>query len=1033
MSITCYSLGQSDEFHNPQSKISMYTFQEIVAKLNEFWAKQGCIIGSSYDLEKGAGTFNPATFLRCLGPEPYRTAYIEACRRPKDGRYGTNPNRLQHYFQYQVILKPSPYNIQELYLQSLEAIGLPLNRHDIRFVHDDWESPTLGAWGLGWEVWIDGQECTQFTYFQSVAGIPLKPISGEITYGIERIAMYLQNVDSIFDIQWSDNLTYADLYMRNEIECSTYNFELLDAKMWFKHFEDFEKEAKRLVALKLPIPAHDFVIKASHAFNMLDARGVISVSERASYIANIRDIAKAVAECYLESRKEQGYPLLHKFPQDIHVPVAIPEPHKKIPKLEKPTDFLLEIGVEELPATFVQVGCDGLERQIKKLLDEKGLAYSSLKLMGTPRRLTILVSDLQPGKAADVTERKGPSLEHAFADDGTLKPAGVGFFKSLNKEPCTLQDIKGNKESDLFIREIKGVSYLFALQKIAEINTIEFLQKVLPDAILSIDFPKKMRWADLDITFARPIRWIAALYGDITLHFSVGPISSSNISFGHRQLDPAPIIIGSADSYVAQLKSHHVLVDIQERKQEIEQALQKIEKDEKVVILAKDRVIPQVLHLIEWPFLTITEFNKEFLKAPKEVLISEMVEHQKYFPVAQEDGSLKNLFVITANTKPTDSIRHGNRKVISARLSDGVFLYEQDLKTPLEKFNEKLKGMVFQKGLGTMYDKVLRLEKHVQVVAKSFEKVDLKALEDAAKLSKADLATEMVGEFPELQGEMGRIYAEKQGKSKSIALAIAEQWMPRGEGAPLPETVLGKILSLSDKIDNLLGFFALELKPTSSSDPYALRRQGLGIIRIAIQNKINLPIKATFAACLQFLPTEFHKKKDTLVDEIHTFLVGRAKTVLQELGFPKGEIEACLATGSDDFYDVFERLSALNKFRKEHGSFHQLIEVHKRCQGQINGLKRFTFSEKFIVENEERKLFTALQERLSPFGAAVKNKHYLQALALLAELQPNLADLFEKVKILADDEQLKTNRLALLQDVAELFSQVADFQKIQEK
>jgi len=1009
----------------------MHTFQEIVAKLNAFWAKQGCVIVAPYDTEKGASTFNPATFLRSLGPEPFRAACIEPCRRPKDGRYGTNPNRLQHYFQYQVILKPAPYNIQDLYLQSLVAIGLSLDRHDIRFVHDDWESPTLGAWGLGWEVWCDGQEVSQFTYFQQVAGIPLKPITGEITYGIERLVMYLQNVDSIFDIQWSSDLTYRDLYFRNEVEWSTYNFELLDAKMWFKHFEDFEKEAKRLVQLKLPLPAYDFVIKASHAFNMLDARGAISVSERASYIANIRDIAKSVAECYLESRKEQGFPLLKKFSHE-----ALPsekEPPKKTPKLEKPANFLLEIGVEEIPATFVPIGLNSLEHQMKKLLDEKGLSYSSVKVLGTPRRLAIFVENLEPLKKEEVIEKRGPAIEHAFEADGSLKQAGQGFFKSLQKPAYTLDEIKANKDSSIFIRELKGVSYLFSKQTIPEINTAEFLQQKLSDLILAIDFPKKMRWADLDISFARPIRWLIALFGEHTLHFSCGPITSSNISFGHRQLDPSPIVIDSANTYVAQLKTHHVLVDIQERKSEIEQALQKIEKDLDVKVLARERVIPQVLNLIEYPFLTVTEFNSDFLKAPQEVLISEMVEHQKYFPIASHEGVLKNLFVITANTKPTDSIRHGNRKVISARLSDGVFLYEQDLKTPLESFNEKLKGMVFQKGLGTMYDKVLRIENEVKVIAKFFDNVDQKELHEAAKLSKADLATEMVGEFPELQGEMGRIYAEKQGKKREVALAIHEQWMPRGEGAPLPEHTLGKILSLTDKIDNLIGFFALDLKPTSSSDPYALRRQGLGLIRILIQNKIHLPLKETLCACLTYFPQELQKKKDTVVDEIHQFLIGRLKTVLQELGFPKGEIEACLATGTNDVFDVFERLSALNKFRKENRSFQQLIEVHKRCQGQINGLKRFTFSEKFVVENEEKKLAHALKERFSPFALAIREKNYLQALQLLSELQPDLAALFDKVKILADDEQLKMNRLALLQDVHELFSQVADFQKIQEK
>jgi len=254
----------------------MVTFQEILRKLNLFWENQGCVIHQGYDLEVGAGTFNPATFLRCLGPEPYKAGYIEPSRRPTDGRYGENPVRLQHYFQYQVILKPSPANIQDLYLQSLEAIGFDLSQHDMRFVHDDWEAPTLGAWGLGWEVWMDGMEVTQFTYFQCVGGIDLKPISGEITYGIERLSTYLMGIDSTFNLPWTDDFTYGDIYHRSEVEWSQYNFEEADTAMWFKHFDDFEKEAKRLMERNLPLPAYDFVMKASHAFNMLDARGAIS-------------------------------------------------------------------------------------------------------------------------------------------------------------------------------------------------------------------------------------------------------------------------------------------------------------------------------------------------------------------------------------------------------------------------------------------------------------------------------------------------------------------------------------------------------------------------------------------------------------------------------------------------------------------------------------------------------------------------------------------------------------------------------------
>jgi len=287
-------------------------FQDLILSLQNYWAKQGCIIQQPYDIEKGAGTFNPATFLRALGPEPWKVAYVEPSRRPTDGRYGENPNRLQHYYQFQVILKPSPQNIQDLYLDSLKSFGLDPNAHDIRFVEDDWESPTLGAWGLGWEVWLDGMEITQFTYFQQCGGIDLKPISGEITYGCERIAMYLQGVDNVYDLEWVDGIKYGDVHHQTEVEFSHYNFEEADTGMLFKLFEMYEQECQRLAAKDLVFPAYDFVLKGSHAFNLLDARSAISVTERASYIGRVRNMAKLCAEGYVKQREKLGYPLLKK-------------------------------------------------------------------------------------------------------------------------------------------------------------------------------------------------------------------------------------------------------------------------------------------------------------------------------------------------------------------------------------------------------------------------------------------------------------------------------------------------------------------------------------------------------------------------------------------------------------------------------------------------------------------------------------------------------------------------------------------------
>jgi glycyl-tRNA synthetase alpha chain len=283
-------------------------FQDLILTLQQYWADQGCVVLQPYDMEVGAGTFHPATFLGAIGPEPTRAAYVQPSRRPTDGRYGENPNRLQHYYQFQVILKPSPLNIQDLYLESLRRIGVDTLVHDIRFVEDNWESPTLGAWGLGWEVWLNGMEVTQFTYFQQVGGLDCRPVTGEITYGLERIAMYLQGVDSVFDLVWTEGVTYGDVFHQNEVEFSAYNFEHASVEDLFERFNQFERESQALMEAGLPLPAYDLVLKASHTFNLLDARSAISVTERARYIGRIRNLARAVAQAYYESRETLGFP-----------------------------------------------------------------------------------------------------------------------------------------------------------------------------------------------------------------------------------------------------------------------------------------------------------------------------------------------------------------------------------------------------------------------------------------------------------------------------------------------------------------------------------------------------------------------------------------------------------------------------------------------------------------------------------------------------------------------------------------------------
>ncbi|MFV0339623.1 MAG: glycine--tRNA ligase subunit beta [Parachlamydiaceae bacterium] len=1006
----------------------MLTFQQILRKLTEFWEKEGCIVHQGYDLEVGAGTFNPATFLRSLGPEPYRAAYIEPSRRPADGRFGENPIRMQHYFQYQVVLKPSPPNILDLYLKSLEAIGFDLSKHDIRFVHDDWESPTLGAWGLGWEVWMDGMEVTQFTYFQCIGSQDLSPVTGEITYGIERLSTFLQGVDSTFDLVWGGDVTYGDIYKRNEFEFTHYNFSHSNPEMWFRHFEDYEKEAKRLVELKLPLPAYDFVMKASHAFNMLDARGAISVTERNGYIGRIRDLARLIAEAYVNSRNEQGFPLLERF-KDKEEPapiLAVLPAALSHPKPAETRDFLLEIGVEELPATFVPIAIEGLKKAVLNKLSQHQIPHGGVELFGTPRRVAILIKDLALNKPEKREEKRGPAVQQAFDANGAPQPSAQGFFRSLGLEPCSLSQLpKGVR-----IEQIKGADYLFGEKVEPSEPVAPLLQKELPQAILAIDFPKKMRWGKEQITFARPIRWIVALLGEEVLPLVIGTVASDRLTVGHRQLAPEPFAISSAASYVDELNQHFVIPSEQKRKEEILSQLAAVEKETGCTAIQREKVIPQVVNLVEWPHLTYASFDPSFQKAPKEVLVSEMVEHQKYFPLEKKDGTLANLFVITANNKPTDLIRKGNQKVLSSRLRDGLFLFEQDKQHPLEHFVDQLKSVTYLKGLGTLFDKSVRIGKHAHTLLKFLPIADPKLLERAASLSKADLTTGVVYEFPELQGVMGKIYALEQKEDPQVALSLEEQWMPKGENAPLPQSPIGILLSLSDKIDNLISCFAAGFKPTSSSDPYALRRQVLGLIRILLKNQFRLPLKQILSECVTHFPQGYVKPE--VPQEIEQFIENRIRTVFLEDGLAKDEIEACLSLGFNDIYDAFSRISALKDFRTEGPGFDKLYEVFKRAKGQIPEMA-YTLKPDALKEPAEIDLHKDCLQVEQKLSHALQHHDYGSAFKSLSELQVSLDQLFTQVKILDDDAKKRENRLALLQKVFSLFGLLLDFNKINPK
>ncbi len=1005
----------------------MCYFQDIVATLSEFWAKRGCVITTPYDVEKGAGTSHPETLLRALGPEPFSVAYIEPCRRPKDGRYGTNPNRLQHYFQYQVILKPSPDDIVDIYLDSLRAIGLDTSKHDIRFVHDDWENPTLGAWGLGWEVWLDGMEVTQFTYFQAAAGVSLSPVTGEITYGIERLTMALQGVHSIFDIQWNEQLTYGDLFLQQEVQWSRYNFEAQDEAMWMRHFEDFQHEARRLVACGLCLPAYDFVIKASHAFNMLDAKGVISVSERASYIAQIRDIAKLVAESYVSFREKLGFPLLKT--RSIPPP---PESLQPLPTPKAPTErCVVEIGVEELPAAFIPQGISTLSSAMRKLLEKEGLAYRSLLAYGAPRRLAVVVEDLATERAPTHVEKRGPHINLMWDQNGVVTEAGKGFLRGFNIPVCSLDDVRRGAIAGLEIRLVKNQEYVFASIDSPAISTAQLLHTALPTLISSLEFPKAMRWGDHSLSFARPIRWITALLGSDVIPFQLEHLTSGRTSQGHRQRKPGTIELACAADYEHALERAYVMVDQKRRKEHILTELTSIEQTLNQAAVHKERVINQLVHLSEWPDVAAVTFDKNLLDAPKEVLISEMVEHQKYLPLVDSNGQLCNQFVLVADNIPTDLVLQGNLKVLTARLSDGSFLWKEDVKIPLATLREKLHAIVYQKELGSVYQKTERLE---ALVRSLHPYVPLAYLDDAmaaARLSKADLASQVVGEFPELQGTIGHLLAIAQGYSPAIAHAIREHWLPKQEEGELPTHEEGILLALADKFDTLTGFFALGLKPSSSSDPYALRRQAIGLVRILLAQHIHLPLHEIVAKTLtMFPPSLLHGERTVIATELCAFITTRARALFLDGGLRKESIDAVLAVQPDDLYDAQLRLDALRDLHHSNIDFSAFLEVLKRCLGQVDISFVPHINPALLIAPSEQRLFTILEQAERSCHTYAHAHDWKSYLSTLLTVQAPIDALFAEVKVVADDPEVCHNRLSLLRRIIGLCASFADVKKL---
>ena len=811
------------------------TFQQVILKLHQFWAAQGCLIWEPYNVQLGAGTGNPATTLRVLGPEPWRVAYVEPSVRPDDGRFGENPNRMQKYYQYQVILKPDPGNPQELYLASLEALGIKAREHDIRFVEDNWESPALGAWGLGWEVWLDGQEITQFTYFQQAGGMTLDPVSVEITYGVERIVLALQGKDSAWEIDWLDGVSYGDVMFNDEVEHCRYYFDVADVGALKSVYDTYEREYARALEGDALISAYDYVLKCSHLFNVLDTRGAIGVTERATYFRRMREMTRTIATAYVAQREALGYPLMKMAEKWPGAELQTAGEHPPAPTAA--ADVLIEIGVEEMPADDVAAALTQAKVSAPALFDELRLSHAGVEAHATPCRIVVIAHDVAPRQADDEFIAKGPPADRAFDADGNPTRAAAGFARS-----------KGVEVADLVIADLDGGRYVTTVVRNEGEPTTDVLAKALPEYVAGFKFGRSMRWNKSGIAFSRPIRWLVALFGDKVIPFEYADLASGNETRGLRPLGSPRIAVKGRQDYAVALSEQGIVLDHTERRGGIRQQIDVLAEECGGKVAHDDALLAEVTNLVEAPTALRGTFDSDFLSLPREVLVTVMRKHQRYFALEDYRGRLLPFFIAVRNgdSEHLEKVIYGNEQVLRARFSDARFFFEADVKKPLREYLPRLETLTFQAELGSMRAKNDRVAATAHDLGEllGFEADDIAVASEAACLAKADLATSMVVEMTSLQGIMGREYALLEGIDPAVAAAIREHWLPDGADDALPASKPGQLLALADKLDSLVGLVAVGLAPKSTSDPFGLRRSALGVIRILVEADIDVDLRS---------------------------------------------------------------------------------------------------------------------------------------------------------------------------------------------
>jgi glycyl-tRNA synthetase len=991
----------------------MLTMQDALIALTRYWTERGCMIVQPMNTEVGAGTLNPATALRVLGPEPWRVAYPEPSVRPDDSRYGDNPNRLQTHTQFQVILKPEPGNPQELYLGSLAALGIDIGAHDVRFVEDNWASPALGAWGLGWEVWLDGLEITQFTYFQQSGGMTLDPVSVEITYGMERIIMALQGVSHFRDIAYAPGISYGEAFGQAEYEMSRYYLDDADIAANRVLFDTYATEADRLIGARLPVPAHTYVLKCSQAFNVLDARGAISTTERAQAFTRMRNLAHSVAELWAQRREELGYPLgTATAPLSSPEPVTVPTP-----SLSDAADLAFEIGVEELPPAEVTRAADAVRASLTEKLAATRLRHGEITVLSAPRRIAATVADVQPREDDEEQAIRGPRLSAAYDDDGNPTKAALGFARG-----------QGIDVTDLRPLTFSGGTYAGFVKHVPGRPAGQVLAAVLPAVVAELRAERNMRWNAPGLSYSRPIRWLLALLGPHPVPFTVAGIASGPVTRVHRTAPEPAITVTDAAGYLQALRAHSIEPDAGVRRSRIladatrlaATAGGQIDPD------GERAVVDEVTNLVEDPVAILGSFDTGYLDLPADILTTVMKKHQRYLPVRAADGELLPHFITIANGEcDHDLVRAGNEAVLRARYEDAAFFWRADLAKPLEEMQQRLAQLTFETQLGSVAARAARIAAIADAIADrlGLPHDERAVLQRAAGLAKFDLGSAMVAELSSLAGVMAREYARHAGEPGPVAEALFEMELPRHAGDTAPRSRPGAILALADRLDLLTGLFAIGAEPTGSSDPFGLRRAALGLLAILRAHpslsQLTITEGLAIAAALQPIPA------DRQLEDLLEFVGRRFDQLMLDQGHPAASIRAVR--------------KLVNTPARAEQTLQQLAELLQSPEGQelaaaIQRVRRILpdaatgdFDPALFDSPAEHALQSALGKVSETTGPDTDLQHFA---AEAATLTGPINDFFDQVLVMADDPAIRANRLGLLASINRLAERHLDWPQL---